>query len=111
MNFKNIFQYSLRNPNAVIPFIVSLPKYVRLYARLLRDPRVPSWPKVVFSVGLIYAISPIDLVPDFLLPLIGWIDDVIILVAAGRYFIRVCPPEVVAEHVAAIQDKRGDYGI
>jgi len=106
MNFKNIFQYSLRNPNAFIPFIVSLPKYVRLYARLLRDPRVPLWPKAVFTAGLIYAISPIDLIPEFLLHFIGWIDDVIILVAVARYFIRACPPEVVAEHVAAIQEKR-----
>ena len=106
MNLKNLFQYSLRNPNAVIPFIVSIPKYVRLYGRLLRDPRVPLAPKIVFIAGLIYVISPIDFVPDFLIPIIGWVDDIIILVAAARYFIRACPPEVVAEHVAAIQEKR-----
>jgi uncharacterized membrane protein YkvA (DUF1232 family) len=106
MNFKNLFQQSLRNPNAVIPFIMSLPKYVRLYGRLLQDSRVPLAPKIVFIAGFIYAISPIDLVPDFLVPVLGWIDDIIILVAAARYFIRACPPEIVAEHVAAIQEKR-----
>ena len=73
MNLRNIFQYSLRNPNAMIPFIVSLPKFVRLYGRLLRDPRVPLGPKIIFTGGLIYAISPIDLVPDFIIPIIGWI--------------------------------------
>lgn len=102
MNLRNLFQQSLRNPNAVIPFIVSLPKYIRLYGRLLRDPRVPLWPKVVFVASFVYAISPLDLIPDFLIPVIGWIDDIVILVAAARYFVRACPPEVVAEHAAAI---------
>lgn len=106
MNFKNLFLYSIRNPNAVMPFIISFPKYVRLYGRLLRDPRVPLWPKMIFIAGIVYAISPIDLIPDFLVPVIGWIDDIIIFVAAARYFIRACPPNIVAEHVEAIQRRR-----
>ena len=105
MNFKNVFQYSIRNPKAIIPFIFALPKYFRLYARLLKDPRVPIWSKIIFLAGIVYALSPIDIIPEILVPFVGWIDDIVIFVAAARFFILSCPQYVIAEHVAAIQAK------
>jgi uncharacterized membrane protein YkvA (DUF1232 family) len=55
---------------------------------------------------LAYLISPIDIIPDWVLPLVGHVDDLIVLFAAVRYFLKNCPPEVVQEHVERIE--RGD---
>jgi uncharacterized membrane protein YkvA (DUF1232 family) len=59
--------------------------------------------KLIVILAAIYTISPIDIIPELLLPLIGAVDDLIILIAAFRYFFKKCPPELVAEHVQAIE--------
>ena len=67
-----------------------------------RDPRTP-WPaKVVAVVTAAYALSPIDLIPDFI-PVLGYLDD-LILVPAGLWLsIRLIPPHVLAEHRATAE--------
>jgi len=85
----------------VLDFLIHLPNLVRLYWRLLRDPRVSIWPKALLVGALAYVVLPFDLVPDAL-PLLGEVDDVVILVAAAHWFIQWCPADVVREHVAAI---------
>lgn len=85
--------------------IPRLPKSVRLCWRLWRDRRVPLYLKGMVIGALLYALSPIDLMPDALVPVIGYVDDLTLLVLAGRYFMRWSPPEVVAEHLAAL-DRR-----
>ena len=47
----------------------------RLALKLLRDPRVPLWPKAAAGLAVLYVLSPLDLVPDFI-PLAGQLDDV-----------------------------------
>jgi uncharacterized membrane protein YkvA (DUF1232 family) len=79
-----------------------LPRAVWLCWRLLRDRRVPLYLKSMVIGALLYALSPLDLMPDILLPVIGYVDDITLLVLAGYYFIRWSPPEVVAEHLAAM---------
>jgi uncharacterized membrane protein YkvA (DUF1232 family) len=78
-----------------------LPSFVRLYWRLFRDTRVSIWPKALLVGAIAYVVSPIDLVPD-VLPFVGEIDDVVIFIAAARWFIQLCPADVVREHVRAI---------
>ncbi|HDK36509.1 MAG TPA: DUF1232 domain-containing protein, partial [Bacteroidetes bacterium] len=56
---------------------------------------------LVFS--LVYLISPIDLIPDFVVPIIGQLDDIAILYLALRYFFTSIPHAVLEEHMAAIQ--------
>jgi uncharacterized membrane protein YkvA (DUF1232 family) len=67
-----------------------------------RDPRTP-WPaKAVAVVTAAYALSPIDLIPDFI-PVLGYLDD-LVLVPAGLWLaMRLIPPEVLAEHRAAAE--------
>jgi uncharacterized membrane protein YkvA (DUF1232 family) len=103
INFKNIFTQVLRNPGAAIPFLFSLPKHIRLISRLMADNRVLLLPKVLFIASLVYLISPIDLVPDFVFPILGWADDLVIVFSAARYLLRAAPEEVLHEHVEAIQ--------
>lgn len=64
-----------------------------------RDPRVPWYAKAlaVFVAG--YALSPIDLIPDFI-PVIGYLDDLIIVPLGIALVVRMIPAEVMAEHRA-----------
>lgn len=70
-------------------------------ARLLRglatDPRVPRSAKLVAVAGAGYALSPIDLVPDFL-PGIGLLDDLWIASRSLRYLVQRAGLDVVREH-------------
>ena len=85
----------------MLNFLRHLPSFARLYWRLLRDRRVSMWPKALLAFGVVYFISPFDLVPD-MVPFFGEVDDFVIVVLMCRLFIYLCPPEVVREHVAAI---------
>jgi uncharacterized membrane protein YkvA (DUF1232 family) len=61
-----------------------------------RDPRTPLSAKLLAGVVVAYAFSPIDLIPDFI-PVIGYLDD-LILVPLGIYLtLRLIPPPVLAD--------------
>ncbi len=74
----------------------------RLAIRLLKDSRVPIWPKAILAAGLIYLLSPIDLLPDFAVPGLGYVDDLLLLLLALRGFIAACPAPVVQEHLRGV---------
>jgi uncharacterized membrane protein YkvA (DUF1232 family) len=95
-------------PLGILRFLYHLPNFARLFWRLLRDPRVPAYKKilpVITGICIAYIISPYDLVPDTL-PLIGQLEDlailVLIVVPSIRLFVRICPREVVREHTSRI---------
>ena len=73
-----------------------LPACVTLVRRLRRDPRVPRRAKVAVVFAGLWVISPIDLIPEFL-PVIGPLDDVVVVALALRYAARRVPPEVLFE--------------
>jgi len=75
-----------------------LPNFARLYWRLFRDRRVSILPKALLVLTLVYVISPFDVIPDFI-PVIGEMDDVVVVLSVLWLFIRLCPPEVVREIV------------
>jgi uncharacterized membrane protein YkvA (DUF1232 family) len=72
---------------------------VKLIVRLVGDKRVNPWLKILPIGGLLYLISPLDLIPDLLLPVVGELDDIAILWLTNYFFIEMCPPEIVREHV------------
>jgi uncharacterized membrane protein YkvA (DUF1232 family) len=74
-----------------------VPNLTRLFAGLLRDPRVPLRAKIVLGVTALYLASPIDLIPDFI-PIAGSLDDAIVAGFALRFVVRASSPEIVAEH-------------
>ena len=78
--------------------LLHLPNFARLYWRLFRDRRVPILPKALLVLTLVYVVSPLDLVPDFV-PVLGEMDDVVVVLAGLWLFVRLCPPEVVRETV------------
>ena len=82
--------------------LAHLPQFCRLYWRLFRDRRVPLLAKAVLVSAFGYFIWPLDLIPDLLVPVIGEVDDLVIVLSGLYAFVRLCPPAVVAEHVNAI---------
>jgi uncharacterized membrane protein YkvA (DUF1232 family) len=62
-----------------------------------RDPRVPWYAKALAAAVAGYALSPIDLIPDFI-PVVGYLDDVILVPLGIMLVIRLIPPDVMAEH-------------
>ena len=61
-----------------------------------RDPRVPWYAKALAACVTAYALSPIDLIPDFI-PVLGYVDDLIIVPAGIALVLRMIPPVVMAE--------------
>jgi uncharacterized membrane protein YkvA (DUF1232 family) len=84
--------------------------YLRQWARRLkrdvvalylaaRDPRVPWYAKVVAACVAAYALSPIDLIPDFI-PVLGYLDDLVLVPLGIALAIRLIPPALLEEHRA-----------
>jgi uncharacterized membrane protein YkvA (DUF1232 family) len=72
-----------------------------------RDPRVPWYAKVLALFVAGYALSPIDLIPDFI-PVVGYLDDVILVPLGIVLVVKLIPPAIMAEHralAAAEQDR------
>ena len=89
---------TVQNQNRRSPgFWVGLINSFRLAWRLIRDQRVPWLLKLIPLVVLLYIVSPIDLIPDFVLGL-GQLDDLAILVLGIQIFIAVSPGSIVQQH-------------
>jgi uncharacterized membrane protein YkvA (DUF1232 family) len=65
-----------------------------------RDPRVPWHVKALALCVAGYALSPIDLIPDFV-PVLGYLDDVVIVPLGILALVKLIPPAVMAEHRAS----------
>lgn len=83
----------------------TLVSYARLALRLLREPEVSRWAKMLPILGLAYVVLPLDIVPD-VLPLVGQIDDLSVLVVILTLFVKLSPVRAVTFHPAAIADRR-----
>jgi uncharacterized membrane protein YkvA (DUF1232 family) len=74
-----------------------------------RDPRTPWFAKALIVLVVAYALSPIDLIPDFV-PVLGYLDDLVIVPAGIALALKLIPPEVMeqARRQAgeAVPDKR-----
>ena len=60
----------------------------------LKHPKMPFWAKVVCFVAVAYALSPIDLIPDFI-PVLGYLDDLILVPALVWLALKLIPSEVM----------------
>jgi uncharacterized membrane protein YkvA (DUF1232 family) len=68
-----------------------------------RHPRTPWYAKLFVACIVAYAFSPIDLIPDFV-PVLGYLDDLILIPMGIALAIRIVPPAVLAECRARAQD-------
>ncbi|MBI4675001.1 MAG: DUF1232 domain-containing protein [Chloroflexi bacterium] len=79
---------------------------MQLVWRLMLDERVPALTKLIVPLVALYIISPIDLIPEGLLLFVGAIDDIALLFFGTKFFIALCPPDVVEEHRRALGSGR-----
>jgi uncharacterized membrane protein YkvA (DUF1232 family) len=63
----------------------------------VRDPRVPWYVKLLAGVVIAYALSPIDLIPDFI-PVLGYLDDLILVPLGLLLVIRLMPPGLIDQY-------------
>jgi uncharacterized membrane protein YkvA (DUF1232 family) len=71
---------------------------IKLILRLMGDRRVNFFLKLLPVGALIYLVSPIDLLPGAVIPVIGALDDAAVLWIGANLFISLCPDDVVQEH-------------
>lgn len=63
----------------------------------VRDPRTPMLPKVLCAIVVAYALSPIDLIPDFI-PILGFVDDALLLPGLMWLAIKAMPQNLLIEY-------------
>ncbi len=74
---------------------------IAILAAAVRDPRTPWYAKALGIIIVAYALSPIDLIPDFI-PVLGYLDDLLLLPLGIWAVRRMIPAEVLAEHRASV---------
>src|ERR671911_1124124 len=75
-----------------------------------RDPRVPWYAKVAAVAVAAYALSPIDLIPDFI-PVIGYLDDLLIVPAGILLAVKLVPAELMKEFRHAAVSAEGERAL
>ena len=83
--------------------VLMIPNIVKLLGRITRDPRVSVKRKAFAAAAMIYVISPIDLIPDFIAG-IGQLDDLIVVAIALNHLIDGAGREIVEEHWDGSED-------
>src|SRR5271170_1514485 len=73
-----------------------LQKEAHVFYFAFKHPRVPWYARVVAACSAGYLFSPIQLIPSFI-PVIGFLDDFLVLFLGARLFKRIIPPDVLAE--------------
>jgi len=81
---------------SVKTFAKSLKREVTALNFARQDPRCPTTAKIVALATIAYAVSPIDLIPDFI-PVLGLLDDIILVPAGVALAIKLIPKEVMKD--------------
>ncbi len=73
-----------------------------LFWTLLRDGRIPLWLKAMIPLLVLYLAMPLDVIPDFI-PVLGYLDDLVLVIVAAGVVVRFTPREVLEERLAALE--------
>ncbi len=83
-------------------FLGELVQQIKLVYYLVRDRDVPIYLKALPFLGLLYVLFPIDIITDFI-PVLGQVDDLMILTIGAKVFIEMAPAHVVAKYMAQMR--------
>lgn len=86
------------NRETLLRLVRDIPSFIKLLARLMRDPRVSRLDRIIVGAVLAYFVSPVDVVPDLLFPVLGQIDDIYLLALALSRLVNNAGTEVLLEH-------------
>jgi uncharacterized membrane protein YkvA (DUF1232 family) len=75
---------------------------LRFATRLAVDARVPLPARMALFALLVYLAMPLDIIPDFI-PVIGYLDDLLVAGIAVWWFLRTCPPAIALEHLDVLE--------
>ena len=78
-------------------YVVAAPDFFYLFCRLIGDKRVPARHKITVGTVILYFVSPIDLLPEALAPVVGFADDVFLAVYTLNQLVNSIDPEIVKE--------------
>jgi len=95
---------AMEKPESVAKAVSRLPwrRRFALVWRLLKDKRVPLYAKLVLPGLFLYLLIPIDLIPDFI-PILGYLDDLLVILLGLWLFLRLAPRSVFDEHLERLQ--------
>jgi uncharacterized membrane protein YkvA (DUF1232 family) len=85
-------------------FFQDLVMQFKLIFRLIGDRDVNFLLKLLPIASIIYAVSPIDLLPEIALPIVGYLDDAAVLWLGLTLFVALCPDEIVKKHREALEN-------
>jgi len=88
--------------------IKNLILHAKLIWALMKDRRVNFLLKLLPVASLVYLVSPIDLLPDMVLPVIGALDDAAVIWIGTTLFLTLCPESIVEEHKQALKTASQD---
>ncbi len=74
----------------------NLKQEIKVYQLILKDPRTPKIAKFLLGLAVGYALLPFDIIPDFI-PIIGHLDDIIIVPALVIIALKMIPDEVIRD--------------
>jgi uncharacterized membrane protein YkvA (DUF1232 family) len=83
-------------PGILRDLVAFIPACLTTARRLRHHPAVPRRAKVALLVAIVWTVSPVDLIPEFL-PVIGPLDDIVVIAVALRYAARAVPRDVLLE--------------
>jgi uncharacterized membrane protein YkvA (DUF1232 family) len=78
---------------------------LRYVFALLRDPRVPRLPRYLVLLAALYLLSPVDLVPEILTPVFGFLDDLLLMWLSLRWLVRSGEPPPPTARVVNPSDR------
>jgi uncharacterized membrane protein YkvA (DUF1232 family) len=81
-----------------------LRREVAVYRLVLKDARTPWLARVLLGAAIAYLLSPIDLIPEFI-PVIGQLDDLVIVPTLVFLALRLIPREVIADARRRVRDR------
>ena len=82
----------------LMSLVRDVPSFIKLFGRLATDPRVSKLDKAIVAAVLVYLVSPVDLVPDWVVPVVGQIEDVYLLALALSRLVNNAGVDVLTDH-------------
>ncbi len=97
--------FSIMSRQSIKSLVSRFKNEVRVYRRVITHPRCPRLARICLGAAVVYALSPIDIIPDFI-PVLGYLDDAIILPALVYVALRSLPDGLVDEVRAEMMSER-----